>query len=61
MYNAHGSQKMVLDPLELELQMAVNSHEGAGNWTFCRAQNLAESYVGHVPLQSKRLFSTPRV
>lgn len=53
--NAHGSQKMVLDPLELELQMAVSRRERAGNWTFCRLQNsAAESHGGHVPLIAKR-------
>ena len=26
-------QKRVLDPLELELQMGVSHHVGAGNWT----------------------------
>jgi hypothetical protein len=29
MPGAHGGQKWVLDPLELELQMVVSSHLGA--------------------------------
>lgn len=31
MYSDHGGQKKVLDSLELELQMGVNGHVGAGN------------------------------
>ena len=30
-YSARGGQKKALDPLELELQMVVRGHVGAGN------------------------------
>lgn len=30
-YSAHTGQKMVLDPLQLESQMVVSHHTGAGN------------------------------
>lgn len=33
MPGANGGQKEVLDPLELDIQMVVNQHVGAGNWT----------------------------
>lgn len=31
MPGANGGQKEVLDPLELDIQMVVNQHVGAGN------------------------------
>lgn len=30
MYSAHGGKKRALDPLELELQLVVSYHVGAG-------------------------------
>lgn len=31
--NTHRGQRRISEPLELELQMAVNSHVGAGKWS----------------------------
>lgn len=35
-YNAHRYQKRVFGPLELELQLVVSHHVGAGNQTMAR-------------------------
>lgn len=40
-WSTHRSQKKALDPLELELQKAVNFHVGAGNitWVFHKSSH----------------------
>lgn len=42
MPNVHGGQKRTLDPLKLELRMAVSQHLSAGNqiWALCKNKSL---------------------
>lgn len=43
--SAHSGQKRVLDPLELELRMAVSHHVGSGNWTWVLCKSIKCSWL----------------
>lgn len=51
MSGALGDQKKVTDLLELELQMAVNYHSSAGNWTWASWELRGEAGVGRTKLE----------
>lgn len=59
---AQGGQKRASSPLELELQMVVSDHVGAGNRTsiFCKSSKYSEPLSCFFPAPKDRILQTEK-